>query len=199
MSKLYHYSNVEREELKSLFAVGKEKEGYDYVRENPLIYTKSISFFLEPIPKDLPSLLKGEHSFWKKGVEFYEHEVSIKDLPKNVPYRLVESIQKTDLIYNKQDWDRVEKEPNLRKQYMEEIKELEESLFFHGNDLGNLQKAIRNAKADIRRDYINMYKLHKKHPEDNLMSRYASSVPHLMIYVAEIPVKVNNVKLIVLE
>ena len=202
--KLYHYNTQTLDELKSLYARGLEKEGYTAKDSNPRAYNKSISFFFEPIPLDIGKILNNEHSFWKRGQVLIEHVIDLNSLPVDVPYRITESREVIDLLYNKQNWQLVaEGEPlaaeRLRKQYIKEIRDLEISKFYWGDGIDNLKKGLRNIKYDIREDYKNMYKLHKLHPDDHFMSRYASSVPHLMAYVGEHHIPILETKRIVLQ
>lgn len=195
--KLYHYSQEEYTSLISIYGRGVSEDDKKRLGEwatkveGPFAYTKSISFFMEPIPVDLPSILHNEHTFWVSGKTLCEHVVDVSALPADVPYRLVEASEKTDLIYRKQNWKIAEKNPELEALYKKQIKELEESLKLEGYGISGLKK-LASRYMNIRKSYEELYKLHKKFPEDNLLSKYAALVPHLMVYTADHPVKVNR-------
>lgn len=202
--KLYHYNTCQFDYLQSIYGRGitskDRKRLGDYVNnsEGLYAYVKNLSFFMEPIPLDLPKILHNEHEFWLSGRMLFEHVVDTKDLNPNVPYRLVESTEKTDLIFNKQDWDRAERENELVTLYKTQIAELEEELELTGIGVSKMVKVASRYK-NLRKSYQDAYKLYKKHPEDKLFSKYAACVPHLMIYTAKDKVKVESVKEIVLE
>lgn len=195
---LYHYSHKHFKELRSMFARSLEKEGFELKEENKgtikekFAYNKNISFFLEPIPRDLPSLLNHEHGFWKKGTVVYEHIVKLDSLPKDIHYRLVESRLVIDMIFNKQNWDLVENNPRLKQRYLDEIKSLELEKKYIGYSLKDLKQGILNLPHDIREDYKQAYVLAKANPEMDMLSKYAAGVSHLMAYVAKIPIKVER-------
>lgn len=200
---LYHYNHKPLKELKSMFARGLEKEGFELKEEykgtikEKFAYNKNLSFFLEPIPRDLPEILNHEHGFWKKGTVVYEHIVKLDNLPKDIHYRLVESRLATDLIFNKQNWDLVENNPRLKQRYLDEIKALELEKKYIGYSLRDLKQGIFNLPHDIREDYKQSYLTAKANPELDMLAKYASNVPHLMAYPAEIPVKVESVSKVV--
>lgn len=195
----YHYSKSEYKELKSLYARGGEKKGYESDDNDPYGYKKNISLFLEPIPRDIAKILHGEHEFWKSGTALYEHVIDLSAIPKDIVYMVTDTRLIVDLLYNKQDWSKVEGNPKLREQYLKEAKELEDREGYSGEGRDNLVKVIKGLKYDIKKDYKEMYKLHKKNPEDNLMKKYAACVTHLMIYPASTPIKVSSSFQITLE
>ena len=93
--KLYHYNPVEFSELKSMIAQGIKNVGDNSIKG----YSSSISFFLEPIPRDIVEILKHEHDFWVSGRDLYEHVIDTNDLPLDVEYVLTETPDKTKLLY----------------------------------------------------------------------------------------------------
>ncbi len=202
--KLYHYNEKPLDILISLYGRGLNSEDKkrlgDYVNEtkDPYAYIKNLSFFLEPIPRNLPEILHNEHSFWTSGKELYQHIVDTSVFSRDVPYRLVESPEKTDLIYNKQNWTLAEKNPELATEYKRQITELEKELLLTGRGIYDLVKVASRYKG-ITEYYKKAYKLHKKFPEDNIISKYAACVPHLMVYTAMDKVKVSKINEFILE
>ena len=192
--KLYHYSPIELTELKSKIARGIKSAGDHGIKG----YASSISFFLEPIPLDIAEILKHEHDFWISGRELYQHEIDSNDLPLDVDFVLVETPDKTKLLYEEQDWDKAEGNPELVKQYKQEIEDLEIKKGYRGKGRMKLVQTCKPFTKGISKYYKNMYTLHCKHPEDNLIKKYAATVPHLMIYVGKEAVRVDEVKKITL-
>lgn len=193
--KLYHYSTNRYDVLESLNARGMVKQGHskNSDKSDPFAYNKHISFFLEPIPEDIASILKHEHKFWKSGTVLMEHVISLDAIPRDVHYKLVESYEHTDMIFNKQQWERVEHEPKLRTVYLKELSDMEQRLNYTGNSLDQMKKGLQNFKHNIRKDYENLYRLSKAYPESNMLAKYAASVPHLMIYLDRVRLKVDAI------
>lgn len=202
--KLYHYNVQHLDFLQSLYGRGISDEDKKRLGEwatktdGPFAYTKNLSFFMEPIPLDLPEILHNEHTFWKSGLTLYEHVVDTKEFVHDIPYRLVEAAEKTDLIFRKQNWDLAENNPELTSFYKSQIADLEKELELEGTGVGNLVRVASRYKG-IRNYYKEAYKLYKKFPKDNLISKYAACVPHLMVYPAEAKIKVSRVNEITLK
>lgn len=195
---LYHYSVERYTELSSLASRGLQKEGFDSNSSDPYAYNKSISFFFEPIPLDIPEILHNKHKFWVSGTQLYQYEISTSQLKEQTPYLLAEGEEIVDLVYNKQDWSKVEDNPSLISKYKEEIRALELSLGYRGLKLDNLIKASKKYQSGIRERYKALYELNLKYPEDNLLDKYAATVPHVMLYTDKLKIKpklVTRIKL----
>lgn len=192
--KLYHYNATEFSELKSKIAQGIKGAGDHGIKG----YASSISFFLEPIPRDIAVILKHEHDFWVSGRDLYEHVIDTNDLPLDVEYVLTETPDKTKLLYEEQDWTKAKNNPELVKQYKQEIKDLEEKKGYAGKGRLKLVQTCRPFTHGISQHYKQMYKLHHKYPEDQLMNKYAACVPHLMVYVGKRSIPVSECNLITL-
>lgn len=192
--KLYHYSVTEFNELKSKIAQGIKGAGDHGIKG----YSSSISFFLEPIPLDIAEILHHEHDFWVSGRELYQHVIDTNDLPLDVDFVLTETPDKTRLLYEEQDWSKAEGNPELVKQYKQEIEDLEKKKGYRGNGRMKLVQVCRPFTKGISKYYQEMYKLHCKYPEDNLIGKYAATVPHLMVYVGKNSIRVSGVKKITL-
>ena len=196
---LYHYSVERYTELSSLAARGLQKEGFEAKESDPFAYNKSISFFFEPIPLDLPEILYHEHKFWKTGAELYQYEISTVQLKEETPYVLTEGEEIVDLIYNKQDWSKVKGNPALISKYKEEIKALELKLKYRGTNIDDLIRVSKRYRTGIRERYKALYELNLKYPEDNLLDKYAATVPHVMIYTDKLKIKPKSTKRIRLK
>lgn len=196
---LYHYSVERYIELSSLAARGLQKKGFEAKESDPFAYNKSISFFFEPIPLDLPEILHHKHSFWKSGTSLYQYEIYTSQLDDNTPYVLTESEEVIDLLYNKQDWDKVKGNESLIKQYRKEIQDLETRLKYRGTDISDLIKVSGKYQKGIRDKYKALYELSLKYPNDGLLDKYAACVPHVMIYTDKLIIKPKLTKRIVLK
>lgn len=186
---LYHYNTAPLDELASQFARGLDGGLTAEEIKSPFAYIKNLSFFFEPIPDNLPAILHNEHHFWKRGAVLYEHVVNIDQLPEEVPYRIVETRAKTELLFKKQKWELVPDNPKLKEIYVKELHDLEQKMGYTGIGLKKLKEVLAKLPYDITKDYQELYKCHKKHPEDKLLEKYAANVPHLMAYTAEHKIK----------
>lgn len=185
---LYHYSTKKFDKILSLSGQGKVNNEWSPD------YSDHISLFLAPIPRDLPAILHNEHNFFKDGAEIYEYVIPLSALPKDIKYVIVETPEKIDLIYNKQNWDIVDTNPEIREKYMKEITDLETKLKYRGNKTKDFLEGYERLDKDIRKSYIEAYKIHKARPEDELMEKYAANVPHVMFYIGTKPVKPISVE-----
>ena len=195
--KLYHYNT---ETFKELQSQNLQKQGpvvgaksSDVVPKNVFDYENNISFFLEPIPIDLPSIFEGKHEFWKPGLKLVEHVITLGALPNNIAYRLVESPEKTKLLLS-QTWSK-----ETAKGNHEALKELEIKLGYWGIGLNNLEQAIKTYKKGLKGYYEKAYEISKTDPDMDILSKYASCVPHLMLYPGLIGLKVQSTKTITLR
>lgn len=200
---LYHYSiekyetirsKVLQEADKTIEPPSSDESGHElaYMKELLMFqnshapdlydYKRSVSLFLEPIPKNLPSILHDEHKFWKSGISLWEYTIDSRDLPKKVPYMLAEAPEVTDLIYNKQDWTSADSNPALVKKYKQDVEKLRLELHLKGEGSTALEIIARKYSKGIANYYAEAYKLHKDNPEDGIMDKYAACVPHLMVY-----------------
>ena len=191
---LYHYSVEEYSHLLSLKGQKKE-EDKDYSGN----YSDSISFFLEPIPRNIASILKHKHKFWKSGAEIYEHVIDTNVFYPDLKYVITETPEKTHLLYNVQVWDKKTITPDLIKQYKLEISDMQEKKGYRGEGKDNFLKAAKKFNHGIAGYYREMVKLDAKYPEDKLMDKYAACVPHAMLYVGEQKVQVATSRLIKLK
>ena len=160
-------------------------------------YDRNISLFMEPIPLDIASIYHHRHRFWKRGLELYQYEVPLENIPEGIVFRLVESPEKTELIYYKQDWSKVngENDPLIDK-YLLERNRLEERLGYRGHGRGNLSKVARKFQKGIKgymNEAIKLAYEFDDNLEETVFSRYAQCVPHLMIYPGYKEINYSNV------
>lgn len=214
----YHYSAEEFDTLKSL--VAQEKTNRSRVKFSGILdnikgklikfkdrflpgdefsYDRSLSFFLEPIPLDIAELYANKHERWKSGLELYQYEVSLDKLPKSIAFRLCESTKKTKLLYEQQDWSKVETDPAVADVYIEEVHELEKRLGYIGHGVNELVKACRPFRRGLRDSIKKANQLARKNPDDGIMKKYAACVPHLMIYPGYKEIEFSKVSKIILD
>ena len=224
--KLYHYSIELLPELKSLIAqkipkAGRSQAGLkeskptstlNKIKGNGLYladrlgllddfrYERNVSLFLEPLPLDVASIYNHQHEFYKKGLELYQYEVPIFNIPEEIIFRLTESPEKTDLLYFKQDWDGLERnDPKILK-YKKEILEMETKLGLVGSGRNNLIKVVKKYNKGIRGYMKKAIELAKQFDEEEgVYSRYAQNVPHLMLYPGYKSIHYSEVKQIKLR
>lgn len=180
---LYHYSENSYPTLKSRALQS------NVIAEDEKDYTNHISFFLEPIPLDLPEILEHRHSFWRSGKTLYEHIVDTKDLPNqdNLLFYLTETPEKVDIVFYSQ-LAKNDKDPK----YWEAVNKVKGE--FTGRGVDDLIKMTRNYNSGIADYYRNLVKMDKEFPKDDLLQYYAACVPHLMVYTCMDPVKVRTIR-----
>lgn len=174
---IYHYSTQKFDTIESLVNRGMVTNNSDAFQ-----YGKNISFFMEPIPENIATLLHHKHAFWKKGTVVWEYVIDLNSLPDDINFYLAESPEKTELIYVKQDWDVAENDPHLIRQFKSEIAETELKLGYRGSGLSKLKRLCGKFSTGITEAYKKLYILSSENPEDNLLVKYAATVPHLMLY-----------------
>lgn len=172
---VYHYSRKLYGELKS-----KNMQEGIVGSDEAFAYDSHISFFLAPIPKDLPSILKNEHEFWTSGKNFFEYVTVLESLPEDTYWRITETKEKTNLIFNVQDWDNISEGQRVKN--LKQIEALEYELGYKGKGTNALIQKLRKFKFEGRDEWYAMRKLYEETKGENFMQQYAASVPHLMIY-----------------
>lgn len=190
----YHYSVERYDVLKSQVLQGKIPRD-----NNPMQYGKNISLFFEPIPLNLPEILHNAHDFWRSGNRVWCHEILAKDIPSNIIYKVTESPEKTELLYQKQDWSKVINSPETKDRYLAEIRLMEEKHKYVGKGRVEFLRASERFRSGIEGYYRAMYELHLKNPEDKLIEKYAACVPHAMIYPDMTPLRVSKSYMVVFQ
>jgi hypothetical protein len=180
MKQIYHYSETLYHTL-----LTRRRQGFKETNNIPEIngrsYLDHISFFIEPIPLDiLPSLHHNKHPFYQNNKSIYEYVISTEEL-SGCFYHLTESPEKTKLLYDKTITD---------EQYYEKIERVNEKLNYTGTDIVKLEKLIEKFTGTTRAYFINVPKLPNY---EELKTKYAPTVPHLMIYPKNGEIKYNNV------
>lgn len=185
---LYHYNLNRLKDIRSLKLQDKKSDVEWY--EN---YSSSVSFFFEPIPRDLPSIFEGKSKQWIAGSQLYEHVIDIDDIEEDIKFHITETPEKTRLLFYKQDWSKVKKGNGLRDKYLQEIEDMENKKGYRGEGLNDFVKAALPFKSGIRQYYIKAITLAQQEPL--IYDLYAGTVPHVMLF-PDNPIPVKSAKLI---
>lgn len=186
--KLYHYAPELYPQLLTRRRSGKadaaeikrsEASAKKYLDEGP--YVDHISFFFDPIPADLlPKLYGPNHRAWFKGNRLYEYVVDVDILQRDLLYRVVESERKTafyDKFVEEHNW--IEDDPVLLMKYIREINALQRKWGELGREWSQFKQQILLNQGKTREAYIRA----SQRPDfEDGKQRYASNVPHLMVY-----------------
>lgn len=180
---LYHYSGQKHDVLESLQA-GERKAAGERLRLDPSgtlpPYNTSISFFLNRIPHNLPAILDNKHKFWQTK-KLFENTVSVDALPKDFIFYIAETPERTKFL-DEFDWSKAS-DPEVRKEYMFVIREWEIMKGFIGQGTKDFVKKASKYSGNLEIFYKRAYALAKKEKElDTFFTKYASGVPHAMIY-----------------
>ena len=201
--QLYHYSvKPFFDFIKSRSAQGiiSSKEDIAYQQKRcrqtglPGIYDKHMSFFIYRMPRDIPKYFGHRHKFWKTGSIIYEHTVIInEDLDKNDPnelvtgYALVEAPYITALRYATDFEDKKADET-----YFEKLKAIQRQHRDVGWGYQGLRDCIQRWKGKCNREFEKLLSLPDF--EENILPRYAATVPHLLLWTPSGSIPVYQTK-----
>lgn len=198
MTKLYHYSQAKFSTLLTREKQGKvtkedEKKAHElYVNDcklykslRPGYYYEHISFFFDRPPLDrISGCFEGKHEFWKKSNKVFEHVVESSDIHSFL-YEIVESPGKTELYY-KDISDAT---------YYKQLSEMIVKLGLVGKNNQSLEDALVHFQGKTG-EYFDLLKTRPNFQD--LIKKYAATVPHLMIYPVTGTIKVNSVSQVTL-
>lgn len=192
--KLYHYSKEKYDILKTLeFQRKITEEEYRKARESliksngvlPGYYFQHISFFFDPIPRDVYKYFNNNHPVWTKGNKLYEYEVYVDDI-KKFKYHIVETPDIVELIYDEsvtdEDFYKSYEELTLNK--------------YTGSNAKDLYEASYEFIGETSNYYKKAFKLDSKKEQ---RMKYAAGVPHVMIYPDSGLIKYRSVNEIILK
>lgn len=186
---LYHYSSelYSRLETRAVSKSMSEKEirkARSDAASKPwfqLPYCDHISFFFEPIPASLlPRLYPKDHHTWRIGNVLYEYVIDIKTLPMRLKFEVVESpaiLKRYDEFSIERNW--TEKDPVILKDWMLLENQLMREFGLYGESRSSLERVIPQFDKGISEYYIRASQ--REDFADNKY-KYASCVPHLMLY-----------------
>lgn len=178
--ELYHYSDQKYMELKTREMTTRITEQDRLlasddvmVRKMPGAYYEHISFFFERPPLSKMSRVFGhDHPFWYPGHEIYEHVVSIDDLP-GFAYLVTESPDVTEFFYD----ERNDKLSN--REYFEKVYQIRKRNHEIGDDLTKFKAVLAGMKGLTEKNYL---ALPDRSNFAEIKSKYAATVPHVMLY-----------------
>lgn len=195
--KLYHYATTSYDVLKTRALSGEVtpmmiKQGQEDMafRKMPGPYYEHISFFFEQPPIDKMSKIFGKvHPFWYPDHEIFEHVVSIDSLPA-IKYLLTESPEVTAFFYDEKN-DALSDEEYFNQVYAIRKKNKE-----IGSSIMSLRSVIQHLRGETVKNYLAM----KDRPNfDEIKTKYAATVPHLMIYPSGGEIEVQTVNKITVK
>lgn len=192
---LYHYSEEKHKVIQSLQAREAQVSG-DRLKLDPSgilpPYNTSISFFLNQIPNDLPALLDDKHKFWQPK-DLFEYQVKTSTLPDDIIFYIAEAPERNKIV-DKFDWSKAS-DPEVRKSFLKEIRDWEISNGLIGQGVKNLESKAKLYTGSLSYFYKKAYQLAKKENElESFFSKYASYVPHVMIYHKDFKISNFTVK-----
>lgn len=197
--KLYHYSDTRLTYIKTKGAQGKvsklEMKEADKIAEfmeevGP--YYKHLSFFFDPIPRNIAEIFGKGHNFWFEGNVIYEHVVDANDL---IPFKwhlmeMSETMQFADTMKWGEGVSREQRRLQVR-----ELNRHDKAKGYVGETLESLEEAIEELDVVTAEAFITERKRDKNRES---FQQYAAGVPHLMIYPDDGMVKPISIKEITL-
>jgi hypothetical protein len=206
MQRLYHYSTAKYPAIKSREAQGviTSKEDLRYQKERikqthfPDIYDRSISLFIDPIPRDIAKYYGHRHTFWKTGEAIYEHcicldvGVDVNDANRLIKFVVVETPYVFELMETC--------EFNTKAERINFFDRAFKLMLVH-HDVGEgwpqLEKCIKRWAGKTGKNYSTL--MQDEHFEEEILPRYAARIPHLIVWPADGTLPVSETKRIVLE
>jgi len=180
---IYHYSDKRFDVLKSRAA---QKGPISVPASDLRHYDNHISFFVEPIPYDiLPSLHHHQHAFYKDGKEVYQYKIPTNNL-KDFYFELVESPEKTELFYDETLSDEL---------YYVRLKAAYDEKGYVGTTVRELEHCVKMFQGKTREFFK---QVPKRKNYDEIKTKYAPTVPHLMVYLKHGVVEYSEVKKVVM-
>jgi hypothetical protein len=180
---LYHYSKelfpfLLTRRYSNKLSSKELKDGLEQstIRCEPAPYYDHISFFFDKVPlKIIGDLFKGKNDFWKNGNKIYEYTIDTDSLSNNLKYFITETPSQVKKL-DETEW--VDTDEFFRE-YMKEKRRLAEKNHEIGKGQSELEKQIQKYQGQTEAYYINAS---KRDDFDDNITKYAASVPHVMLY-----------------
>lgn len=199
---LYHYSDKQHKTLKTLLnqgkvtAVEREKAEREAIKHKTLFgvfqpgyYFEHISFFFDPIPRNIYSYFPKTHKVWTKKNKLYEHVVEVDDNTQQFYYEIVEFPERIELYYDRKVDD---------KTFFKRVGAMLKEDGYIGKGSIELEEVLR--KKDLLGKTEEFFtKLPSRPNYKDVQNKYAATVPHVMLYPIVGQIKVKESKLIILE
>ena len=197
-TNVYHYSLKPYKQVKNMMAqnpnpdekkIAEWKElDKDAKFRSDLPYYKHISLALDPLPFDIimSNKFAKDHKIWKKGSVFYEHVISINDIPTNTPWKMVET--PFDMFMADNLWF----EQDMYKRVYFKFRKF--SKIISGLQ-ANSTKHLANKILKYQGSYDERFRgLANRKDFDELKNKYMPTIPHLFVYPEDGIIKVRSVK-----
>lgn len=197
--KLYHYSTEKLQSIKTKGAQGKlsklemrEAKRIADLMEDVGPYYAHISFFFDPIPRNIAEIFGKGHDFWFDGNVIYEHVVDAEEL---IPFKWhMMEMRETMAFADTMTWG----EGVSREQRRLQIRELnrhDKAKGYVGDSLESLENLIEELDIVTAEAFIAERKRDK---DRESFQQYAAGVPHLMVYPEAGLVKPRRIEKLVL-
>lgn len=189
--KLYHYAKSPYPVLRvSRLTVARTQKEVKELEENDrkkgckFSYLDHLSFYFDPLPRNLGSLYEDagiKHPVWVRGQVLYEHVIDTMGL--EFGFDLVET--PLDQQYMDRFWDDAFVEPGHEQAYYAYHRRNNELLDAHGYSVGMgyntdlLEKAVAPFLGHTQDAYIQALQSQDK---ETLTELYAPAVPHVLVY-----------------
>jgi hypothetical protein len=179
---LFHYSQEQHPTLKTLRQIGysnpeREERFNQSVKTRHLVghYLDHISFFIDPIPRNLPEMSKNKHTLWKRGVQMYEHQVILDGT--DFVFDIVATPEHLELMEAESsdiDWSNQE---SISDYFLKERK-ISIKNGYCGSGTDELKRGLLKFQGKTEHYFKQMFK--RKLTSE--LRQYAARVPHVMIY-----------------
>ena len=200
---LYHYSEKMHDPLKTREAQGfvmspdilKVEANKNRFKTYPGLYDRQISFFIDPIPRDLPDKFDHRHPFWTSGKTLYEHEVSVSRTDyvfDDIDFILTEAPWRKELM----DQTNFNNEREVQAYYLK-CAAMRAHLGEQGRGVHLLSKVIEKYKGACNQ-HFGQYR-DDPYYETDILPKYAAMVPHLMLYPKDGIIPVHQIRRIKLK
>lgn len=173
---IYHYAAKPFRTLLTLRQQGVKENIADPSGPHP--YIDHISFFVDPVPVEIMGFLFSgmDHRVWRAGNTLYQHVVDTRRIGP-FDYMLVE----TPLDYRFMDerWPAdIELSKTEREKYFADLYKEKRQQGLIGSGALELEKAASSFVGGTRTAFINRSRVN----DESEMKRYATGVPHVLVY-----------------
>lgn len=200
--QLYHYSTKKHSTLKTLLNQGKVtvedklKAERDAIKHKTLFgvfqpgyYFEHISFFFDPIPRNIYQYFPKDHKVWTKGTKLYEHVIELNEQSEPFTYEIVEFPERIELYYDRKVDD---------KTFFKKVGSMLKEDGYIGKGYAELSETLHR-KSLVGKTTHFFERLPNRPNYKDIANKYAATVPHVMIYPLLGKIKTQEVKLITLE
>lgn len=190
---IYHYSPKLFDQIESLAKqknIPEEKLDKDAevsVDEycNPEVYERNISFFIDPIPlREISAIFNHKNKNWVSGKELYMYTVDVESLPIDIHYYVTETPLATKMLIDSDKYWPTDEKSKEYDNYLKKFKCKKLKLLTENKSIGygrdNLIEQIKKYQGQTTEFFKKAQEITQL--KDDVQSKYAVAVPHLMLY-----------------